>query len=141
MRKAASIPSGSRRSTFFWASAGVAAKPAASSKPRKRLAATRHLRCAAQQIDLLSVVRREHLDQDLVRRVASESISRFENRFVDSAQTRLELSNRLRRQRRFLLVENVLQRSGGAQIVVLFNRERSEAGRRCLVSTVRHSLC
>src|SRR6476646_4746319 len=88
MRKAPSIPNGSRRSTFFWASAGVAAREAATTRPRKRLAATRHLGCAAQQIDLLPVVRGEQLDQNFIRRITSERVSRLEDRLIDRAQTR-----------------------------------------------------
>src|SRR5256885_15368910 len=95
MRMAASMPSGSRRSTFFWAatSDGDSANAATitiailrSRLRRRRVArtfpsaATSHLGAAPQQIDFLAISARQHLDQRLVGGVARESVPPFEDR-------------------------------------------------------------
>src|SRR3954466_1145268 len=146
MRIAASIPSGSRRSTFFWAktcddSNTIAAATTIAmtrSRPRWRLttrtvlsAATGHLGAAPQQIDFLAISARQHLDQRLVGGVARESVPRFQDRLVDGAEARLQLRDRLRRERCFLLIEHVLQDCDVAQIIVLFDCERGERRGRC----------
>src|SRR6266550_6290367 len=99
MRSAPSIPSGCLRSTFFWASTGEESSSIAAATPVSAiLAPTRHLRGPAKQIYFLPVGTGQHLDQHLVGGVTGQRVARFENCFVDRAQTRLELSDCLRRQ-------------------------------------------
>src|SRR2546423_8234819 len=128
MRNAPSMPSGNRRSTLLCARVGVAANSAATVRPANLLAATCHLGRAAQQIDLLPIVRRQHVDQNFVGGITSECISRLQNCLVDRAQTRLELRDSLRREHRLLPIEYILQRFNRAQVVVLLDRKRGEAG-------------
>src|SRR6476619_5379818 len=122
MRMAASMPRGRLRSTFFWApsidgmKSNTATLSASARARRLRFhavppvsAATSHLRGAAQQIDFLAVGAGQHFDERLVGGIARERVSRLEDRFVDGAQARLELCHGFRRQRRFLLIEHVLQ--------------------------------
>src|SRR6185436_20759719 len=105
-RKAPSMPSGIRRSIFFWAASGDASVNAsiATITAVRSLRATSHLRRSPQQIHLLLVVRRQHFDQQLVRRIARQRVARLENGFVDGAQARLQLRDGLGRQHRLLLV-------------------------------------
>src|SRR2546423_6205080 len=99
---------------------------------KSSLRPTSQLRGASQQIHFLSVAGGEHLDQQLVGGIARERIPRFENRFVDRAEARLELGDGLGSERCFLLIEQVLKQARRAQVIVLLDREGGESGRRRL---------
>src|SRR6266480_3118758 len=131
-RNAPSIPRGIRRSIFFWAASGEG-KARISIAPRiaaKLLGATRHLRRPAQQVDLLLVVRRQHVDEQLVGWIARQRAACLLNRFVNGAQTRFQLSDSFGGERRLLLIEQVLQRARLPEIVVLLDCELVESSRR-----------
>src|SRR5207244_4175062 len=61
---------------------------AASTAP-SLLGPTRDLRRPPQQIYLLLVVGREHLDQQLVRWIAGQCVASLQNRFIDRPEARL----------------------------------------------------
>src|SRR5689334_634610 len=133
MRNAPSMPSGSRFSTLVCASVGVAMNNTATARPARPanpLAATCHLGCAAQQIDFLSIVCRQHIDQHFVGGITRQRIPRLEYRLVDRAEACLELRDSLRREHRLLSIKNLLQGFNSAEVVVLFDRKRGEAGGR-----------
>ena len=95
------------------------------------LGPTRQLSRTAQQIHFLPVAGREHLDQHFISGITGERIPRLENRLVDRAQARLELGDGFRRERSFLLIEQILKHARGSEVVVLLDREGGESSRRC----------
>jgi len=87
------------------------------------VASTRHLGCPAKQIHFLPVRSGQHLDQHLVRRVTSQCIPGLEDGFVDRVEARFELRHGFRSERRFLLIEQILENGDIPQIRVFLDRE------------------